>query len=47
MTIRINHCPFQPPGGSIGPRYVLQLLFIAKSKIVNISTTTEARGKNP
>jgi hypothetical protein len=30
------------PGGSIGPRYVLQLLFSENHKIVNNSATTEA-----
>ncbi len=31
------------PGGSMGPKYVLQLLFGAKSQMAKNSTTTKAR----
>ncbi len=34
------------PRGSLGPRYVLQLLFSEKHKIANHSTITETREKN-
>ncbi len=33
------------PGGSTGPRYVLQLLFRKKDKINDKPTTTEAKEK--
>jgi hypothetical protein len=38
-------CQFQAPGGSMGPRYVLQLYFVKNHQIVNNSTTTKAREK--
>jgi hypothetical protein len=38
-------CQFLKPGGSMDPRYVLQLLFRGKSQKFNSSTTTEAREK--
>jgi hypothetical protein len=31
-TIREMSCQFPPPGGSIGPRFVSQLLFSEKSQ---------------
>jgi hypothetical protein len=33
------------PGGSIGPEYILQLLFIEKSQKANNSTNAKAREK--
>ncbi len=38
-------CQFLPPGGSIGPRYILQLYLVKNHKIANNSATTEAREK--
>jgi len=32
FKMRGNQLPVSAPGGSIGPRYVLQLLFIEKSQ---------------
>jgi hypothetical protein len=34
------------PGGSMGPRNVLQLFFVKSCKIANNSATTEAKEKN-
>ncbi len=39
-------CGILSPGGSMGPRYVLQLLFSENSKIANNSATTGAKEKN-
>ncbi len=43
----LNHisCQFLPPGGSIDPTYVLQLLLQKIHKFVNKSATAEAREK--
>jgi hypothetical protein len=38
-------CLFVPPGGSIVPRYVLQLFLVNSHKIAKMSTTTKAREK--
>jgi hypothetical protein len=38
-------CRFLPIGGSIGPRYVLQLLLSKNHKIADDSARTEAREK--
>ncbi len=34
-----------PPGGSMGPRYVLQLYMVKNYKIANELATTKAREK--
>jgi hypothetical protein len=39
-------CQFVPPGGSMVPGYVLQLLFCEKSQNSKSSTATKAREKN-
>jgi hypothetical protein len=52
FTVKFSHsiwkkweisCQFLPPGGSIGPGYVLQLFFMKNHKIVNNSATAEKK----
>jgi hypothetical protein len=35
-----------PPGGSMGPRYVLKRYLVKNHKFANQLATTKARGKN-
>jgi hypothetical protein len=42
-SIRINQLPFSATGGSMGPKYVLQLLFSEKLQNCYNFTTIEAR----